>query len=190
MKSQIILILTVFSIQLFASSCATVEQVAAIEKKTNELSEKVDYFDKKYSEVLAENKKMKDLLQDRIPLVSAQIGGLVFDAMKVVRDGTRLNIELLVTNKNDYDVSLAIEYDRITVVDDLGNQYKVGYSNYSFGKGDKYTLLYAGTGVKMHISIDDFNKEAKTLSVVGINKFWEDIKKQELRIALKNIQIK
>jgi len=187
MKKNLLFILVLASIQVLATSCASTGQLAALEKKTNDLSLKVDAFDKKYNDVLNENKMLKDRLQDKIPIASSQVNGILFEAMKVEKDGTGLNIEILITNKNDYDINLG-RPDNTTIVDDLGNQYKV--DQLTIGKGDPYTVIYSNTSVKMIIKINNIKSSAKSLTVIGFDDIFEGAKSQHFRVSLKNLPIK
>jgi hypothetical protein len=197
-KKQILNLLIWFPI-LSTTSCATQSQFINLENqaqnlntKVSDLSIKVDNFSTKYSEILNENKMLKDRLQDKVPIVSVKSNGIIFDVIKAEIDGKDLKIELMLTNKNDFDVNIG-NSGAINVVDDLGNQYKV--SSFIIGKGanqtiyPQYQTIYTDVPIKCLIIAENINNNAQSIGVLGFTDIYETIKSIHFKAALKNIKI-
>lgn len=187
MRRQISFVLFVIITQVLLTSCATTSQLAVLERKTDQLSEKITEFDKKYQDVLNENEMLKDKLQDKVPIATSRVSGILFEVNKVMKDGEGLYIELLITNKNDYNINIGIEENEVTLVDDKGNQYKI--DRIKIGKGDSFTEIYRNSSVKMTININNIKSTSKYISVLGFDDIWEGKTKQHLKTSLRNLPI-
>lgn len=186
-KNGAILIVTM----AMSTSCATTAELARIEERQNKTELQVQGFEQKYESILRENNLFKEKLSNQLPITSTESHGVLFEVMKIYREGSQTIVELALTNKSNEDIKLNITHSNMTVTDELGSPAKVlgfRYKGESRLQNAFYQTLYSKAPYRVEIILDNISASAEGIGLIGMERISNTTRNSTFNIALRNIK--
>lgn len=186
-KNGAILIVTM----AMSTSCATTAELARIEERQNKTELQVQGFEQKYESILRENNLFKEKLSNQLPITSTESHGVLFEVMKVYREGSQTIVELALTNKSNEDIKLIINEYNVTATDELGSPAKVlgfRYKGESRLQNAFNQTLYSKAPYRVEIILDNISASAEGIGLIGMERISNTTRNSTFNIALRNIK--
>lgn len=188
--TKYILLGTVSSMLL--TSCATTSQFMQLEQRQANTESKVQEFENKFQEVLNENNLLREKLANQVPITYVESNGILFEVMKVYREGNQTIVEFAMTNRSNENLTLQIQSLKVTVTDEVGTPAKVmgfRYQGDSKIQYNVYQQLVSNSPYRFELILENLKPTAEGLGLIGMEQVTNVTRNVKFDVVMKHVNI-